>query len=44
MQQVRTDGLIREQSFTVTRQGMTAADHGAIIVQALLILKERAAE
>lgn len=43
MQQVRTDGLIREQSFTVTRQGMTAADHGAIIVQALLILKERAA-
>ena len=31
------------RKFTVIRQGLTAADHGAIIVQALLILKERAA-
>lgn len=38
----RTDGLIREQSFTVKDQGMTAADHGAIITQALLILRKRA--
>lgn len=40
-EQIRTDGLIREQKFTVAEQGMTAADHGAIIVQALLILRKR---
>lgn len=38
---VRTDGVIREQSYRVTEQGMTAADHAAIITQALLILKKR---
>lgn len=43
VERVRTDGLIKERQFTVIRQGLTAADHGAIIVQALLILKERAA-
>ena len=40
-ERIRTDGLIREQKFTVAEQGMTAADHGAIIVQALLILRKR---
>lgn len=40
-ERIRTDGPIREQKFTVTEQGMTAADHAAIIVQALLILKRR---
>ncbi len=40
-EQIRTDGLIREQKFIVAEQGMTAADHGAIIVQALLILRKR---
>lgn len=34
-------GLIREEKFTVIRQGKTASDHAAIIVQALLKLKER---
>lgn len=38
---VKTDGIIREQKYTVIEQGMTAADHAAIITQALLILKKR---
>ena len=34
-------GLIREEKFTVVRQGETASDHAAIIVQALLRIGER---
>lgn len=34
-------GLIREEKFTVVRQGRTASDHAAIIVQGLLKIKER---
>lgn len=36
-------GLIREEKFTVVRQGETASDHAAIIVQALLKIKKRMA-
>lgn len=36
-----TEGLIREESFHVIDQGMTAVDHGAILVQALVVIKER---
>lgn len=38
-----TDGLIREEHFHVTEQGMTAVDHGAILIQALVTLQERIA-
>ena len=38
---IRTDGVIQEQNYIVIEQGMTAADHAAIITQALLILKKR---
>lgn len=38
---IRTDGPIREQSYSVIDRGMTAADHAAIIAQALLILRKR---
>lgn len=41
-ERIRTDGLIREQNYTVAEQGMTAADHAAIITQAMLILRKRA--
>ena len=34
-------GLIREQKLYVKEQGEIAVDHAAIIVQALLILKQR---
>ncbi len=34
-------GLIREEKFTVVRQGRTASDYAAIIVQGLLKIKER---
>ena len=34
-------GLIREEKFTVVRQGETASDHAAIIVQGLLKIKRR---
>lgn len=37
----KTTGLIQEQWFEVKDPGKVAVDHGAIIVQALLILKER---
>ncbi len=40
-EEIRRDGLIRERNYTVVDQGLTAADHGAIITQALLILKKR---
>ncbi len=33
--------LIREEKFTVVRQGETASDHAAIIVQGLMRVKER---
>lgn len=36
-----SEGLIKEEKFTVVRQGETASDHAAIIVQALLKLGER---
>lgn len=36
-----TEGLIREESYRVTEQGMTAVDHGAILVQALVTIKKR---
>lgn len=36
-----TTGLIREQWFEVRDSGKVAADHGAIIVQALLMLEKR---
>lgn len=38
---IRTDGVIQEKNYIVTDQGMTAADHAAIITQALLLLKKR---
>lgn len=34
-------GLIREEKFTVEKRGMIAADHAAIVAQALTILKSR---
>ncbi len=37
----KTMGLIQEQWFEVKDSGKVAVDHGAIMVQALLILKER---
>ncbi|MCI8666401.1 MAG: NUDIX hydrolase [Dorea sp.] len=40
-EEISTDGIIKEASYSVTDQGMTAADHGAIIAQALLLLKKR---
>ena len=36
-----TCGLIREEKFSVEEMGMLAADHAAIIVQALVLLKNR---
>lgn len=35
------EGLIREQHFTVKNQGAIAVDHAAIIVQAMVKMKER---
>lgn len=37
-------GLIRETHYSVIRRGQTAADHAAVITQALELLNERAAE
>lgn len=34
-------GLVREEKYVVTEPGIIAADHAAIIVQALMILKSR---
>ena len=34
-------GLVREEHFTVSEQGMIAVDHAAIVVQAMLILRGR---
>lgn len=36
-----TCGLIREEKYSVEEMGMLAADHAAIIVQALVLLKNR---
>lgn len=36
-----TQGLIREEKYSVEEMGMLAADHAAIIVQALVLLKNR---
>ena len=41
VKEYRTEGLIREQKFTVEEPGTLASDHAAIIVQALTILKKR---
>lgn len=39
-----TTGLIREEKYRVLEQGVIAVDHGAIITQALVILKRRLEE